>query len=160
MEAIGTIASVSQLTKYIFRGISTFHETCHRIRSRPAELQQRLDHIDRLYTTVHEIRTISSLRRPDIVQQLDGLSATLDRLIQLISNLILLQHRRFLRRALSAWFRDTETARLESLLAEAEAEKTSLILSLISAQASTQSEHGLAVCESTSVITYTVACCQ
>ena len=138
MEAIGAVASISQLANYFFGSWTSLREAYLKAKLQPEHLRRELQHIERLHETVESIQGSALPERIEIFKQVNALYELVLALNITLKDLLARQNRTFIKRFLSAWIKDSRNTRLESILATAEVEKTSLILSITSAQAHSQ----------------------
>ena len=138
MEVVGGVASLLQLTKYVISTLTSLCDTYERAKSWPTRLQRQLDQVRSLHATVEEIQESTILNRPNVIEQLKGLNLDIELLKSTLDKVLARQKGIFVKRVLKTLITEREYTRLETILASIERDKSSLSLTILSAQTSQQ----------------------
>lgn len=131
MEIVGSIASITQLTRYALSLIATISTIYRDIQDGSARQHQRIGQLERLFSTVQTLNASSTLSTSNTKEHLKAIIVRVQDLKVLLEKLVAQQAGRPLTKYLKALIKDDrEENRILEVFIDIETEKSALLLSI------------------------------
>ena len=140
MEIIGSLASITQLTRYAISLIGTISDIHQRIEARPAQLHQRILQLERLTSTIQILSRCEILDTPSVREHLESIITRTKDLNALLERQIAKQTQSTVKKYCKAWITDNKEQRIINTFSDLESDKSALLLSITATQAEISSK--------------------